>query len=178
MDKQGGRNVREAVAYIICGVLTTLVYMAVFEGLEWWLAPLWAYSHLLTNPIAFVAALIFAFIANKIYVFRQKNWEPRIVLREAMAFAAARLFSFGLDYVLTHAFFKWWWPGISVWFTPFWENTGLPFSAEKIYRFGVKWGFIAALTVGLNYILSKFYIFRSPAAAAEENNAIEEDIDL
>jgi len=149
---------REPILYIFFGVLTTLVNMIVFQGLQWLLRPYWDRAHLLNNPIAFIAALVFAFVVNKLWVFRQKSWERRAVLREAATFTAARLFSFGLDYVLTIVFFDFLWPLCEGWFAPLWPLQSI--SPENGFRFLAKWGIIAALVVVLNYFFSKWVVFK------------------
>ena len=61
----------ETISYLICGVLTTVVDFA----LSW------------------VAAVLFAYIVNKIIVFRNFNMHPGYLLKEGSAFFAARAIS-------------------------------------------------------------------------------------
>jgi len=163
-------KLRELVLYIVFGVLTTLVDFVVFEGLELVLKPRWGgHSYLFSLPVAFIAALVFAFVVNKLFVFKQKSWERRLVLHEAWTFTAARLFSFGLNALLTFVFFDLVWPRWASWFAPLWEKIGLgtsehlPFpyiSPEDAFRYLIKWGFIAVLVVVMNYFFSKFVVFK------------------
>ena len=161
----GRDKLRELALYIVFGVLTTLVNMGVFQGLEWLLRPRWGdHSYLFSNVMAFIASLVFAFVVNKLYVFQQRSWEPGLVFHEAWTFTAARLFSFGLDYLLTFVFFDLLWPRSEPWFAPLWQR--VPVAAEKIspegaYRFLVKWGIISVLVVILNYFFSKRVVFRA-----------------
>jgi len=157
-------KLRELIVYVFFGVLTTLVNMGVFQGLEWLLKPRWGgHSYLFSNIVAFVVALVFAFVVNKLFVFRQTSWERSLVIHEAWTFTLARLLSFALDYVLTFVFFDLLWPRCASWFTPFWQR--IPIAADKItpeggFRFLAKWGFIAVLVVILNYFFSKLVVFR------------------
>ncbi|NLK01657.1 MAG: GtrA family protein [Clostridiaceae bacterium] len=74
----------EVLRYLIIGVLTTLVNIGItalgnrYLGLDW--------LHI-TNKVAYVSAILFAYITNRIYVFRSKEK----VWPELIRFAAARL---------------------------------------------------------------------------------------
>ena len=82
---------REQVSYLVFGVLTTLVNYGVFL----WLRRVWGERwDLLSNLIAFAAAVAFAYVTNKQFVFRSRDWKPAVVFREVRAFTAARVFSF------------------------------------------------------------------------------------
>jgi len=166
------RKLKEFVVYIFFGVLSTLVNMAVYQGLEWVLKPRWGgHSYLFSLPVAFIASLVFAFVVNKLFVFRQKSWERRLVLHEAWTFTAARLFSFGLEALLTFVFNDLVWPMADPWFTPnwlaLWPRLGLlpGVLPEDGFRFLVRWGFTAVLVVIMNYFFSKWVVFRRPATA-------------
>jgi len=155
---------KEIGLYIVFGVLTTLVALVVFQGLEWTLNR--GRSYLLSNAVSFIVALMFAFVVNKLFVFEQKSWESRTVVREAWTFTSTRLLSFGLEYVLTIVFFEWLWRLAEGWFTQHWSNffmaAWLPeaFTPQDAYRFIVRWGFIAVFVVALNYIFAKWVVFK------------------
>ena len=155
-------ELKEFAVYVFFGVLTTLVNMAVFEGLERLLKPRWGKrSYLFSNIVAFAVALAFAFLVNKLFVFRQMSWERSLVLHEAWTFTAARLFSFGLDYLLTYVFFDLLWPRCEAWFTPLWRRVPIKkISPEKAFRLLAKWGCIAVLVVVSNYFFSKWVVFK------------------
>lgn len=133
---------REQLSYLFFGVLTTLVNYGMF----WALNRLWqGRLVLLANLLTFLAATAFAFLTNKAFVFRSRDWRPSLLLRQAGAFAAARLFAFGL------------------------EEAGL-YLAAYILRLDRFWvgpvdGVMAAkvllsiLAVVLNYFFSKFWVF-------------------
>jgi len=156
---------KEIFRYIVFGVLTTLVALVVFQGLEWILPG--GRSYLFSNVVSFIVALIFAFVVNKLFVFEQKSWATRTVAREIWAFTSTRLVSFGLEYVLTIVFFEWIWPLVAPRVTLRWLNFAaapwLPaflVEAEDAYRFFVRWGVIAVVVVVLNYVFAKFVVFR------------------
>ena len=162
MGKQD--KLRELALYVVFGVLSTLVDAGVFQGLEWLLRPRWGdHSYLFSTIVAFIVATAFAFVVNKLFVLRQKSWELRRVLYEAWTFLGARLFSFVLGYLLTIVFFDLLWPRCEPWFAPLWLR--VPYAAEKIgpdgaFRFLAKYGVIAVLVVILNYIFSKWVVFK------------------
>ena len=154
---------REIVRYIFFGVMTTLVNLIVYQGLEWFLKPRWGdHSYLFSFVPGFIAALVFAFVVNKLYVFEKKSWEPRAVAKEAASFTLMRLFSTGLEYALLFVFNDLVWPRAEPWFAPRWQSLRLPVALQPddAYRFLVRWGFIAVVVVLLNYIFSKWVIFR------------------
>jgi len=161
-------RLKEIALYIFFGMLTTLVALVVFEGLQWVFRPLWSRSHLVTNVVSFIAALVFAFIVNKLYVFEQKSWEPQQVRREIVTFASSRMFAFGLEHSLVALLFSQMiWSRVESWFTPLWLR--MPYvdllpgrygNPEDGYQFIVRWGFIAVLVVVLNYVFAKWVVFR------------------
>lgn len=140
---------RETILYIVFGVATTAVNYVVFHLLY---NVLWQQNHSLTaNAAAFVAAVIFAFVVNKAFVFESKSWSAGTLMREIPPFLAARIGSFGI------------------------EEAGL-FVCERI----LKLGGVVALTIGgtaldwitivkialafvvvaLNYVFCKLLVFR------------------
>jgi len=158
-------KLRELAIYIFFGVLTTLVFMGVFQGLELVLKPRWGgHSYLFSQVVAFIVALVFAFVVNKLYVFKQKSWERRQLLHEAWTFTAARLFSFGLDFLFTFVFFDLLWPRCEAWFTPLWLRVPTAFlekiAPEDAFRFLTKLCLIQVIVVILNYFFSKQVVFK------------------
>ena len=85
---------RETITYLTFGVLTTAVNYAVFAVFFYFLGK---ESALISNLFAFVIAVIFAYITNKLFVFQSKSWHPSVLKNEIPAFVAARLLSFGIE---------------------------------------------------------------------------------
>lgn len=84
----------EMILYIVFGVLTTVINIAVFQaankGLRWsWQA---------ANILAWILAVSFAFITNKLCVFNSKSFQAAVLWREFASFIGARLLSLGVDY--------------------------------------------------------------------------------
>ncbi len=93
---------RETISYLIFGVLTTIVnYVVYIISMEIFASSgisdstneqyIWAVN--ISTVIAWVLAVAFAYITNKLYVFESKSFKLKVVLKESAAFVAARLFS-------------------------------------------------------------------------------------
>ena len=149
MDKLKKLLNRETVLYIVFGVATTVVNYVVFYLLY---SVLWNQRNSLTaNAAAFVAAVVFAFVVNKLFVFESKSWSAATLKREIPSFLAARIGSFGI------------------------EEAGL-FLAEKVLKLGgvvaitlgtvvLDWITVikvalAFVVVALNYVFCKLFIFK------------------
>ena len=68
----------EMISYLIFGVLTTLINILLsgflYDFLHW--------NLYVANTLGWIASVAFAFVTNKLYVFRSKSMEKSIVLRE------------------------------------------------------------------------------------------------
>ncbi|MGI6665170.1 MAG: GtrA family protein [Christensenellaceae bacterium] len=141
MEKK--QALKEGVLYLIFGVLTTLISYITF-----WLAlqVLGAKLSLIANTFSFICACVFAFVTNKLYVFNSRSWHMDVLKKELPSFLMARIFSF------------------------FFEQLGLLFFtvvvgiSEKTF-FGIEGLMVAKIglsivVVILNYIISKFFIFK------------------
>lgn len=77
----------DLILYLIFGVLTTvvnyLVYLPCFNIL--------GLSASLSNVISWAAAVIFAFLTNKPFVFRSHDWSAKVVLPELAKFVGCRM---------------------------------------------------------------------------------------
>lgn len=133
----------EAGMYLIFGVLTTVVNYGAF----------WIFLHLLgdelvltVNTIAFVFAVTFAYITNKIFVFKSRSWKPKTLVKEVSSFLAARIVSYFFEQIGLLVCVQYWHVG---------EITILGFDGILVSK--VILSFIAVL---VNYIFSKFIIFK------------------
>ncbi|MBE6818292.1 MAG: GtrA family protein [Ruminococcaceae bacterium] len=148
MKKFRKENLIELIKYIIFGVLTTLVGLGTFMLFEWLLGK---NLYLLNNALSWVIAVAFAFVTNKLWVFNSKSWQSKIVLKEAASFAGARLFSLGVEELGL-------WLLISVLGMgnmEDWVLLGVHISGDLIAK-----GIMMVIIVILNYVLSKFIIFK------------------
>lgn len=138
---------RETISYLFFGVLTTLVNLAVFWVLNKLLGEDLA---LFNNAVAFVAAVIFAYITNKLFVFESKSWSPETLRKEIPSFIGARLFSFGLEELLL-------WISKDVIQVSRFSVTGLGLVIGGLMIAKL---LISVLVVILNYVFSKLFIFK------------------
>jgi Predicted membrane protein len=130
----------EMLSYLVFGVLTTVINVVSFGLLRPVISidPYW--DVLIANAIAWVLSVAFAFITNKLLVFRSKSFEAQIFWRELASFVGARLLSLGVDelgMVLLVNVLVW-----NDW-------------AAKIV--------MNVVVVIINYILSKRFIFKKPS---------------
>ncbi len=95
-------NNTELVSYLFAGVATTLVnyvvYFIVTRPFGHLIAP-----ELLTSVgtcIAWVVAVLFGYVVNKIYVFHTHCDSTAALVKELMSFVSMRLVSFGMELVL------------------------------------------------------------------------------
>lgn len=90
------KKYKEVFLYLVFGVLTTVINIIVF----WISNDLLKIEYKISNIIAWIVAVIFAFITNKIFVFESKNKSKEETTREAASFLVARLFSLVVDMVI------------------------------------------------------------------------------
>lgn len=156
---------RELLLYVVFGALTTAVNYIVYGGFCLLLrAPLGKdNAALAANVVAWVAAVAFAYVTNKLYVFEQRSWASKVLRRELPSFLGARLFSLAIEEGLLFLFIKTWQDGILAW-----AALRLPWPADRLsawYELGVKLP-IMVVVLALNYVFSKFIIFRKKEARA------------
>lgn len=86
---------KELILYCIFGVLTTLVNILVYQSFN-----LLGVHELISNIIAWIAAVAFAFITNKLFVFESKSFAPAVFWPELVKFALGRVATGLLDEAL------------------------------------------------------------------------------
>lgn len=125
---------RETITYIIAGVMTTLVnFVASYIGydcLHW--------NENTVTAIAWVVAVLFAYVVNKYWVFLEKKGEAAGEAIKLGKFFAGRLFTLAVE-----------WLGIFVFVT----TLKVPFWPVKLV--------LAVVVTVLNYIISKLFVFIS-----------------
>ena len=139
---------KELITYVIFGVLTTLVNFFAF-----WLFTkiLGEELYLINNAIAWVVGVIFAYITNKLFVFESKSWDLKVVTKEITGFLGARIFSFLVEE-----------GGMFLFITVL----GLGEKSLTILNLTITGQFVvkillAVIVVVMNYVFSKFFIFKS-----------------
>ena len=138
---------KELVTYIIFGILTTLVNFFAF----WLFTKIFGEDlYLLNNAIAWVAGVVFAYVTNKLFVFDSKSWNLKLIAKEITGFLGARIFSFLVEE-----------GGMFLFITVLGlgekslELLGITITGQFIVKI-----LLAVIVVVLNYIFSKFFIFK------------------
>ena len=126
---------REVITYLIAGVLTTIVNLAV----SYLLYDILKMNENIVTIIAWVAAVAFAYVINNLWVFRDKYVNFKTESVKVGKFVAARLFTYVVEAV-----------GVYVFIT----RMGCNFWV-------IKFILIVIVTI-LNYFFSKFLIFLNP----------------
>ena len=137
---------------VITGVVTTAVNAAAYLLLRRWA---WLPA-LVSNFIAWLAAVAFAYVANRSFVFGSAARRPRELFLEAAAFLSSRAFSLLLDMGLM-------WAGLRLLASPTsGTGTGTGTGAGAVpgpwKEFALKIG-VNAVVIAVNYLTGKF-VFR------------------
>lgn len=94
------KKYEEIIKYLFFGVLTTVISIASY-GL---FAKLFHIHYLVSNVLSWILAVLFAFITNKIYVFKSKTKEKKQVTNEIIQFFIFRLVSLGIEMGIMYMF--------------------------------------------------------------------------
>lgn len=130
----------ETVSYIVCGVLTTLVDWVVYAGMcESGI------DYKIAQAVSWLAAVAFAYVVNKLIVFRNFNFRPAYLWKEFSAFVACRGTSGVLTWVMMVVMVGW----------MNWNN----YVAKLI---------VSAVNLVMNYVFSKLWIFKDTRKKGDE----------
>ena len=119
------------LSYLFFGVLTTLVNFLLYFPLSR------VMHYLAANVLAWLGAVTFAFFTNRAFVFEDRRRGAALLLRQASAFAAVRLFSLGAEELILLIFI---------------EKLGLNSDVTKLAA--------QVIVTVLNYFFSKYLVFR------------------
>lgn len=123
----------DVLPYLVFGVLTTVVNYAVYLPVY----NLLGFSAALSNMVAWVVAVAFAFLTNKPFVFHSHDWSRFVVLPELGKFVGCRLASGAM------------------------ETAIVLLAVDLLGRNGNLWKLLTSvLVVILNYFGSKLLVFR------------------
>ena len=90
------KKYQSLISYAVFGVLTTVVnivtYSICYNRMGIGNTP--------SNVIAWILAVAFAYVTNKLWVFDSKSWEFQVLKREILAFISCRLATGVLDIVI------------------------------------------------------------------------------
>ena len=126
---------KQIILYLFFGVCTTAINTASY----WLLYDVLPFGNIFSTILAWLAAVIFAFITNKLFVFESKRTNIQDCINEVVSFFGFRLLTGTLDVVI------------------------MAFAVDILQWDGLRWKLISNIIVTIiNYIASKFWIFRKP----------------
>lgn len=121
------------LAYLFFGVCTTLVNMVTYQICY----GICAMPNVPATVIAWILAVVFAFVTNKLFVFDSKSWEIKVLKHELPSFFGCRLLTGILDVAIMYA------------------------AVDLLGLHALLWKLISnILVIILNYIASKLIIFK------------------
>lgn len=130
---------KEVISYLFFGVLSTVVnFVAYFICTD-----LFHMNYLVSNGISWAAAVAFAYVTNRTWVFESKVSGVKNVFKEMSAFVGCRVFSGVVDMTIMYI-------GVDL--------IGIPDGTTKLVT--------QVIVVVLNYIFSKLIIFREKESAS------------
>ena len=124
---------KEIISYLFFGVCTTVVNFVIYFACT----NLFGLNYLLANALSWVGAVAFAYITNRILVFKSKNRGIRAIFKEITAFVGCRLLSGVMDMLIMFV-------GVDL--------MGISDGITKMIT--------QVVVVVLNYVFSKLIIFR------------------
>ena len=128
---------KQIILYLFFGVTTTVVNWCIYAPLH----DLLQVDMTLSNAAAWLGAVLYAFITNKLFVFESKSMTAKV--QEGAKFLGSRVLSGAVEILLPTALYA----------------IGL-----KQALFGIEGGIAKALVsviiIVLNYVLSRFLVFR------------------
>lgn len=124
---------KQLILYLFFGVCTTLIntvcYGILYEG--------FGIGNVTSTVIAWLLAVIFAFVTNKLWVFESQTAERKEVLKELLSFFGCRLATGVLD--------------VATMFV----------AVDLMHRNSLIWKLLSnVLVIVINYVASKWFIFR------------------
>lgn len=81
------RTHKDIVTYLLFGAMTTAVSFGVYFSLYNWAQ----ISATVCNVISWIAAVLFAFVTNKPFVFHSNDWSAKTVGMELLKFVGSRV---------------------------------------------------------------------------------------
>ena len=128
---------REIISYLFWGGINFTLSMFLF----WMLADRLGFEQVIANTINWIICVIFAFITNKIFVFKHKTDSFKVFAKEFFGFITARIFTLIIGDLI-------------IWFgcDHLGYGKGL---AQMIVKLTEQF-----VVIVLNYILSKMFVFK------------------
>ena len=124
---------KEIMAYLFFGVCTTVVNFVIYFACT----QILDINYLIANALSWIGAVAFAYVTNRIWVFKSKSKGIRAIFKEILTFVSCRLFSGVIDMLIMFI-------GVDI--------LGISDGITKLAT--------QVIVVVLNYVFSKWIIFR------------------
>lgn len=124
---------KEIILYAVFGVLTTIVNLVVF----WILESILDWNENISNIIAIITSILFAYFTNRIWVFNSQAKGYKEKFSEFVRFISGRCATMVIEFVGCFLLFK----------------TPIPTMISKLS--------ITVIVIILNFFISKFFAFKS-----------------
>lgn len=132
---------QEQILYVIFGLLTTAVNFLVYTLFTRLVGTEVMYATI----IAWIISVVFAFVTNKLYVFKSIKKDKNTILKEIGSFFAARILSVILELVIMYVF------------------------VEIMHYNDMLIKIIAnIIVIVVNYVLSKFWVFKKQKGEGDD----------
>lgn len=135
MDKLVGllKKYKGIISYLFFGVCTTALNIVVYNVFYYILHS----SNVSSNIIAWIVAVLFAFVTNKLFVFDSTSHTAKVVLGELLSFLGCRLVTGVIDLGIMYV------------------------TVDCLEQNAMLWKIISnVLVIVLNYVASKLVIFK------------------
>ena len=135
------KKYKEIINYLIVGVLTTVVSIASYEIFK----NVFHIHYIISNVLSWIAAVTFAYFANRIYVFESKS-KGKEQLLEFISFVKYRILSLLIDTACMYCLV---------------DILKVDDDIAKII--------VQFIVVVLNYVFSKFFTFKKKEKEGDKN---------
>ncbi|ENY8989152.1 TPA: GtrA family protein [Clostridioides difficile] len=125
---------KETILYLFFGVFTTLVNIVSYL----FFTRVILFNFMVANALAWILAVLFAYVTNKFFVFESKRIEIRFVFKEFLSFVSFRLLSGVVEMLIMYVMID------------------LLFVNDVIVKV-----FTNIIVIVLNYLFSKMIIFKN-----------------
>ncbi len=92
------KKYKETILYLIFGILSTIVNIGAYVICT----RFFNIEFLISNWIAWIAAVIFAYITNKFFVFESKDINIKFLIKEFSSFVSCRILSGVIEMILMY----------------------------------------------------------------------------
>ena len=124
---------KDMFLYLFFGICTTAVNILIYYICAHWLN----FSTIVSTAVAWVLAVVFAFVTNKLFVFESRSWNRKVLAKEVPSFFLCRAATGGLDIAIMYV-------GVD---------------RMRLFDVGVK-VISNVIVIILNYMASKWMIFK------------------